>query len=349
MRRLIWIITFLAIAGLSMAVELKVGFVYVGTIDDGGWTEMHDRGRLHLEETFGNSIETNYIESITEGEQDIEILESFAERGYRLIFSTSFGFMDDVIQVASLFSDTVFMHCSGYKTAPNVGTYFGRIYEPGYLTGLIAGSMTKSDIIGYVATFNIPEVIRGINAFALGVEKANPGARVHVIWTRTWFDPSLEREAAVALLDLGADVIAQSQDSPAAIQAAGERGAYAIGYNSDMRAFNPDTYLASPVWNWGPFYERVVNEVMNGTWKSYQYWGGTAEGTVEIVMSELVPAEIRARVLKEREMIIKDDLHPFEGPLYDQKGTLRYDSGEIPDDSALLSMDWFVRNVVGNP
>ncbi|HNU23950.1 MAG TPA: BMP family ABC transporter substrate-binding protein, partial [Mesotoga sp.] len=202
-------------ASILIAEPLGIAFVYVGSVDDGGWTQKHDEGRQYIEKVFGDRIETSFIENVTEGEQDLEVLRGFAEREVKLVFSTSFGFMDDVVEVAKNFPGTVFMHCSGYKTAENLGTYFGRIYEPAYLTGLIAGEMTKSDLIGYVATFKIPEVIRGINAFAIGVSKANPNAQIHVIWTETWFDPSLEEEAAEALLDLGADVIAQSQDSPA--------------------------------------------------------------------------------------------------------------------------------------
>lgn len=213
-------VLFILCAVILASEPLSIGFIYVGSADDGVWTEKHDEGRRYLEKTFGSQIETSFIENVTEGEQDLEVLRSYAERNVKLLFSTSFGFMDDVMEIAKNYPDTIFMHCSGYKTAENVGTYFGRIYEPAYLTGLIAGEMTKSNIIGYVATFKIPEVIRGINAFAIGIAKVNPDARVHVIWTETWFDPSSEEEAADALLDLGADVIAQSQDSPAAVQAA---------------------------------------------------------------------------------------------------------------------------------
>lgn len=340
---------FILCAVILASEPLSIGFIYVGSADDGGWTEKHDEGRRYLEKTFGSQIETSFIENVTEGEQDLEVLRSYAERNVKLLFSTSFGFMDDVLEIAKNYPDTIFMHCSGYKTAENVGTYFGRIYEPAYLTGLIAGEMTKSNIIGYVATFKIPEVIRGINAFAIGIAKVNPDARVHVIWTETWFDPSSEEEAADALLDLGADVIAQSQDSPAAVQAAGQRGVYAIGYNTDMSAFSPDTFLTSPVWNWGVFYERVVKEVMEGKWTSYQYWGGIEDGVVDIVMSNLVPADLQKLVNEERSRIIEDDYHPFEGPLQDQDGKLRYSEGEKPTDEELLTMDWFVSNVIGSP
>ncbi|HNS66873.1 Purine-binding protein BAB2_0673 [Mesotoga infera] len=346
--RLVFVM-FVLLALSIQAMPLRVGFVYVGPTDDGGWSQKHDEGRLYLEKVFGHEIETEYAENVVEGEQDLEIMRSFAEHDFDIVFSTSFGFMDDVVEIAANYPKTIFMHCSGYKTSENLGTYFGRIYEPGYLTGLIAGSLTKSNIIGYVATFKIPEVIRGINAFAIGVEKVNPDARIHVIWTETWFDPSEEEEAAIALMDIGADIIAQSQDSPAAVQAAGNRGIYAIGYNTDMSAFSPKTFLASPVWNWGVFYERVVREVMDKKWKSYQYWGGIKDKIVDISMSSLVPQTIADIVVAEREKIISSDLHPFEGPLYDQSGNMRYAAGERPSDEELLSMDWFVRNVVGEP
>ncbi|KUK82124.1 MAG: Putative ABC-type transport system, periplasmic component/surface lipoprotein [Mesotoga prima] len=336
-------------ASILIAEPLGIAFVYVGSVDDGGWTQKHDEGRQYIEKVFGDRIETSFIENVTEGEQDLEVLRGFAEREFKLVFSTSFGFMDDVVEVAKNFPGTVFMHCSGYKTAENLGTYFGRIYEPAYLTGLIAGEMTKSDLIGYVATFKIPEVIRGINAFAIGVSKTNPNAQIHVIWTETWFDPSLEEEEADALLDLGADVIAQSQDSPAAVQAAGQRGVYAIGYNTDMSAFSPDTFLSSPVWNWGIFYERVINELMDDKWISNQYWGGIGDGVVDIVMSDLVPEALMDLVKNERKRIIESDYHPFEGPLIDQEGNTRYSKGETPTDEELLAMDWFVNNIVGSP
>jgi basic membrane protein A len=207
--------------------------------------------------------------------------------------------------------------------------------------------MTKTNIIGYVAAFPIPEVIRGINAFAMGVQYVNPQAKVHVVWSNTWFDPAREKEATVSLLDIGADVIAQHQDSPAPQQAAEDRGVYSIGYNSDMSAFAPKALLAAPVGNWGPYHEKIVRSVMDGTWTNEQYWGGINDGAVDIVLSDLVPSGVVKLVMSMRNSIVKGDMHPFVGPIYDQAGSLRYAEGEIPSDGDLLSMDWFINNVVG--
>jgi len=346
-RRTILVIAILLASMFLSAKALKVAYVYVGPVGDAGWTYAHDLGRQYVEKIFGDAIRTDFIESVSEGAESESVIRSYAQRGYDLIFATSFGYMDSVINVAKKYPKTIFMHCSGYKTANNVGTYFGRIYEPDFLSGLIAGIMTKSNIIGYVAAYPIPEVVRGINAFALGIEYVNPAAKVHVIWVNSWYDPALEKEAAISLLNIGADVIAQGQDSPAAQQAAQEYGVYSIGYNSDMEKFAPKSYLGAPVWNWGPYYERVIKEVMAGTWKSEQYWGGMADGVVDLDISDLVPNTVKKLVSVFKEAIISETFHPFVGPLYDQEGKLRVPAGDIPSDSELLSMDWFVDNVVG--
>ncbi|MBP8659911.1 MAG: BMP family ABC transporter substrate-binding protein [Mesotoga sp.] len=330
-----------------LAAPLKVAFVFVAPIGDGGWSFMHNQGRLYLEKVFGSDIVTDFIENVPEGAEAESVFRGYAQRGYDIVFGTSFGYMDSMVKVSKSFPKTTFMHCSGYQVTDNLGTYFGRMYEPRFLSGLVAGAMTKTNIIGYVAAFPIPEVIRGINAFAMGVQYVNPQAKVHVVWSNTWFDPAREKEAAVSLLDIGADVIAQHQDSPAPQQAAQDRGVYSIGYNSDMSAFAPKAFLAAPVWNWGPYYEKVVRSVMEGTWTNAQYWGGIKDGTVDIVLSDLVPSGVAKLVMSMRTAIIKGDMHPFVGPIYDQAGNLKYAEGEIPSDGDLLSMDWFINNVVG--
>ena len=348
MRRtfLLVIVLLFAFSLLASAV-LDVAFVYVGPIGDHGWSFTHDRGRLYVEDVFGDAIRTAYIENVAEGAEAETAIRGYARRGFDLIFTTSFGFMDPTIKVAAEYPGAIFMHCSGYKTADNVGTYFGRMYEPRFLSGMMAGAMTESDILGYVAAFPIPEVVRGINAFALGVNYVNPKAKVHVIWTNTWFDPGIEREAAISLLDLGADVIAQHQDTPAPQQAAEERGAYCVGYHSDMSAFAPNAYLGGPVWNWGPYYEEVIRNVMLGEWESEEFWGGMETGTVDILVADLVPVGVRKLVEVMEAAIASGDFHPFVGPVYDQDGVLRITEGEVPTDGELLSMDWFVNNVVG--
>lgn len=347
MKKLLFSLAILLVTLVVMAAPLKVAFIYVAPIGDGGWSFMHNKGRLHLEEVFGKDIVTDFIESVPEGSEAESVFRAYAQRGYDLVFGTSFGYMDSMVRAAKAFPKTTFMHCSGYQTSDNLGTYFGRMYEPRFLSGLVAGAMTKSNIIGYVAAYPIPEVIRGINAFALGVQYINPLAKVHVVWSNTWFDPAREKEAAVSLLDIGADVIAQHQDSPAPQQAAQERGVYSIGYNSDMSAFAPEAFLAAPVWNWGPYYEKIVRQVRDGTWKSEQYWGGIHDGTVDIFLSDLVPVGLARLVNLVRDTIIAGNFHPFEGPLYDQGGALKYGLGETPTDGELLSMNWFVKNVVG--
>lgn len=260
----------------------KVAFIYIGPPGDLGWTYMHDVGRLEMEAALGSAVETTYIESVEEGPDSARIMGQYARKGYDMIFATSFGYMDYALDTALENPDVLVEHCSGYKTADNMSTYFGRIYQPRYLSGIVAGSMTESDIIGYVAAFPIPEVIRGINAFTLGAQLVNPDVEVKVVWTNTWYDPVAEREAAVALLDSGADVLAQHQDTTEPPKAAKEAGAYSIGYDADMRKFVGDTVLCSPMWNWGPYYTDTISAAMDGSWESHQFWGGLTEHVVKL-------------------------------------------------------------------
>jgi basic membrane protein A len=259
--------------------------------------------------------------------------------------------MDPTINVAKDFPDTVFVHISGFKTAENVGTGFGKIEEPRYVSGLIAGKMTESNQIGYVAAFPIPEVIRGINAFTLGVRKANPDATVQVVWTNTWFDPQKERQAAEALLDGGADVIAQHQDTAGPQQAAEDRGLYGVGYNADMAPLAPKAVLTSAVWNWGPFYIDTVQRVIDGTWKSSQFWGGWKDGTVDLApIGPMVPDDVRAMAEAEIEKFKSGEetiYTIFTGPLLDQTGAEKVPAGQAMTDEELLSMNWFVEGVQG--
>jgi len=328
---------------------LRVAFVFVNPVTDMGWSFLQDQGRRFLETTFGPAVQTAFMQNVPENSDSALVFQGFAQNGFDLIFGTSFGYMESMAKVAQAYPQTIFMHCSGYKTAPNMGTYFGRMYQPRYLSGILAGKMTTSNIIGYVAAFPLPEVVRGINAFALGVLSVNEHAEIHVVWSGTWFDPGQEREAALALLDRGADVITQHQNSPACQQAAQDRGAFSIGYNSDMRTFAPDAFLGAPVWNWGPYFVRVVQSVLDGTWTSEAYWGGMKDGIVDLLLSDRVPSQVSAFVLDAREKILQGTLEPFEGPVWDQQGNLRIPAGEIPSDEELLRMDWLVRNVVGTP
>ncbi len=330
------------------AEELKVGFVYVGPVGDAGWSYAHDQGRLYLEENV-DGIVTVFAESVLEGPDAQKVMIEMVEQGCRVIFATSFGYMNAVINVAEKYPGVIFEHCSGYKTASNVANYFGRMYQPRYLTGIAAGMKTESNIIGYVAAFPIPEVVRGINAFTLGVRSVNPGARVHVAWTNTWYDPPLEKETALGLLDLGADVIAQHQDTPGPQQAAEERGAWGISYNSDMRDFAPQATMTGPVWNWGPYYVDVVKSVMDGTWERHEYWGSMADGIVDIASfnDNVVGEDIKEAVLGARELILSGELKIFDGPINDQNGDVKLPEGASMTDGEKLSFDWFVEGVVG--
>lgn len=331
---------------------LKVAFVYVGPVGDLGWTWAHDQGRKELEAAFPN-VTTVYQESVPENPADAErVIRQFAQDGADLIITTSFGYMDPTINVAKDFPDTKFIHISGYKTAPNVATAFGKIEEPRYVSGELAGLMTKSNQIGYVAAFPIPEVIRGINAFTLGVRKTNPEATVKVVWTNTWYDPQKERAAAEALLDGGADVITQHQDTAGPQQAAEDRGAYGIGYNADMSELAPNAFLTAPIWHWGVYYKQAVQDILDGTWKSTQYWGGWKDGIVDLApLASFIPEDIRKQIEDEEARFKsgeKDEFTIFSGPLKDQSGEVRVPEGQTMTGDEILGMNWFVEGVQGD-
>ncbi len=281
--------------GSFAAKEMKVGFVYVSPIGDAGYSYAHDVGRQAVEAMDG--VTTSYVESVPEGPDSERVILNMARKGYDVIFATSFGYMDPMLKVAKQFPKVAFLHCSGFKMADNMSNYFGRIYQARYLSGIVAGSMTKSNVIGYAAAFPIPEVIRGINAFTLGAQSVNPDVTVRVVWTKTWYDPAMEKEAAKSLLDVGADVIAQHQDSPGPQEAAQEKGVYSIGYNSDMSAFAPKSHMTAPVWNWGPYYTKVVEQVRKGTWKAESAWPGLKEGIVDLSpFGAMVPQDVQDKV-----------------------------------------------------
>jgi basic membrane protein A len=330
---------------------MKVAFVYVGPIGDGGWTFAHDQGRLALAEAFPN-VETVYQESVPENPADAErVIRQFAQDGANLVITSSFGYMDPTINVAKDFPEVQFIHISGFKRADNVSTGFGKIEEPRYVSGMVAGKMTKSNMLGYVAAFPIPEVIRGLNAFTLGVRKTNPDAKVKVVWTNTWFDPQKERQAAEALLDEGADVIAQHQDTPGPQQAAQDRGAFSVGYNTDMSEFAPKGVLTSAVWNWATYYEMAVQQMMDGTWESNDYWGGWQDGVVDLApFGEMVPADVVTLADEEIARFKSGEatiFTIFTGPLMDNKGEEKVAAGVAMTAEELLSMMWLVEGVEG--
>lgn len=326
--------------------EMKVGFVYVSPIGDAGYSYAHDVGRQAVEAMDG--VTTSYVESVPEGPDSERVILNMARKGYDVIFATSFGYMDPMLKVAKQFPKVAFLHCSGFKQSENMGNYFGRMYQARYLSGIVAGKMTKSNIIGYAAAFPIPEVIRGINAFTLGAQSVNPDATVRVVWTKTWYDPATEKEAAKSLLDVGADIIAQHQDSPGPQEAAEEKGVYSIGYNSDMSTFAPKAHLTAPVWNWGPYYTKVVDEVRKGTWKAESAWPGLAEGIVELApYGPMVPQDVQDLVNGVKEDIASGKKKVFVGPIKDQKGAVKIADGAVVPDGDLLGMTWFVEGVVG--
>lgn len=326
----------------------KVAFVYVAPIGDLGWTWAHDQGRLGLEEEFGDKVETAYIENVPEGPEAERVIRDFAQKGYNLIITTSFGFMDPTITVAQEFPETWFVHISGYKTAPNVSTAFGRIYQPRYLSGLVAGAATKTNTIGYVAAFPIPEVVRGINAFTRGVREVNPEAEVRVVWTNTWFGPPEEKEAAEALLSAGADVIAQHQDTTEPQKAAADAGGLSIGYNSDMAKIVGDTVLTGPIWHWDVKYKDVVQRIMDGAYESESYWGGLNDGVVDLApLSAGVSEETKQLVEEKRALIESGDWDVFCGPINGANGKLVVAEGKCLTDQEMLSMDYFIEGVQG--
>jgi basic membrane protein A and related proteins len=314
---------------LAAEKKLKAAFVYVSAVGDHGWSYAHDLGRQYIEKELG--VETAYTENVFG--PDIErVIRGYAQKGYDMIFTTSFEYMDPTIEVAADFPNIVFEHCSGYKTAANAGNYFGRIEEPRYLTGLVAGKMTKSNILGYVAAHPIPEVIRGINSFTEGVREANPKAVVKVVWTGSWYDPAKEKEAALSLINAGADVIAQHQDSPAAQEAAQDKKVYSVGYNQDMSKFAPDAHLTAPIWHWEVYYTKIVKEVQAGTWKADAYMGYMKDGVVDIApFGKMVPQDVQDMVMKRRQEII------------DGKFKLWPDK----TDQQLLEMNYFIEGVEG--
>lgn len=358
MRKIVWflvpalILTACAAAFAAFppipAEKINPGFVYIGPVGDGGWTFMHDKGRRDMEKDFPG-IKSTFVESVGEGPDSTRVFETLIRNGAKVIFGTTFGYMDFIQEAAKKHPDVIFMHCSGYKDAPNVGTYFGRMYQARYLSGLVAGSMTKKNVIGYVAAQPIPEVIRGINAFTQGVRKVNPKAEVRVIWIFSWFDPGKEKEASKALIDAGADVLAMHADTGATPQAAEEAGVYVVGYNNDMSTYAPTKHLTAPVWDWSIYYRYAIGNVVKGTWKSEQIWWGLKEGMVGLSpFGKDVPEPVKKLVEEEKAKIIAGKWDVFWGPVKDQSGAVKVPEGKAMTDGEMLSMNWFVEGVKGD-
>ena len=349
--------TFLAAAAATMLAAgaahaqdpVKVGFILVGPIGDGGWNYEHNQGRLAVEEHFGDKVETIYQESVPEGADAERALTQMALQGADLIFTTSFGYMDPTINVAAKFPNVKFEHATGYKTAPNVGVYSARFYEGRAVQGHIAGKMTKTNKIGYIASFPIPEVIRGINSAYIHAKKVNPDVEFSVIWAYTWFDPAKEADAAKALIEQGADVILQHTDSTAPQAAAAEAGnVITFGQASDMSEYAPMPRVSSIIDNWAPYYIARTQAVIDGTWESDNTWDGIGAGMVGIgEITDAVPADVKAEALALKDSIASGAYHPFTGPLNKQDGSAWLAEGEVADDGTLAGMGFYVEGLTG--
>ncbi len=339
----------LGMATAAHAADTKVGFIYVGPVGDGGWTYEHDQGRKAVEAAFGDAVETMYQENVPEGADAERAITQMALQGADLIFTTSFGYMDPTINVAAKFPNVKFEHATGYKQADNVSVYSARFYEGRAVQGTIAGHMTKSNIVGYIGSFPIPEVIRGINSAFIHARKVNPDVQFKIVWAYTWFDPAKEADAAKVLIEQGADVILQHTDSTAP-QAAAEAAGNVItfGQASDMAEFGPMPRVSSIIDNWGPYYVARTQAVMDGTWTSVSTWDGIGAGMVGIgEISDAVPAEVKAEALALKAALADGSYHAFTGPLNKQDGSAWLAEGETADDGTLAGMNFYVEGIEG--
>ena len=335
-----------ALPALAHGEKLKVGFIYVGPVGDGGWTFQHDLARKAVLEKYGDRVETTFIESVPEGADAERAITQLALSGHKLIFTTSFGFMDATVNVAKKFPDVKFEHATGYKTAENLATYDARFYEGRAVMGTIAGRMTKSNKIGYIGSFPIPEVVQGINSSYLHAKKVNPDVEMKVVWAYTWFDPAKEADAAAALIAEGVDVILQHTDSTAPLAKAQEAGAIGFGQASDMAAFKPTPRVSSIIDNWAPYYIKRVGEVLDGTWTSHSVWLGIGDGEVEIgEITKAIPAEVKAEAEALKAKIASGEYHPFTGPLKKQDGSDWLAEGQTASDDDLRGMNFYVEGI----
>ena len=358
MRRL----TMLALAGVVLAAcggstappasaALKVAWIYVGSASDAGWTKAHDDARLYVEQQLGAKVKTTFKENVPEGPQTSQVIDDLVKDGNKLIFATSYGFQDAMAAAAKKYPSVYFEQATGFKTDKNFAEFFGAAEDADYLTGIAAGAATKNGKIGFVAPFAIPEVIREINAFTLGAQLAHPGATVKVIWTSTWFDPAKEKKAAESLIAAGVDVLGQGQDSPATGEAAKAAGSIKwAGYDSDQTSFAPDQWLTATVYHWGPYELTRVKAVLDGTWKTGSYYGGLNDGLVDIApFGKSVSAATQATINDKKQGLKAGTFYEFTGPLKDQTGAVKVPAGTKLTLDQILTMDWFVQGVVGNP
>jgi len=325
---------------------VKAAFVYVGPVGDFGYSFAHDQGRKFLAEKLGDKVVTTFVENVAEGPDAERVIRKLAQDGNDIIFSTSFGFMNPTLKVAKQFPKVKFEHATGYQTAANMGIYNARFYEGRAVLGTIAGHMSKSGKAGYVASFPIPEVVMGINAFTLAARKVNPAFETQVVWVNSWYDPAKEAQATSALLDQGADIITQHTDSPGPLQEAEKRGAVAFGQAWDMASFAPNAHMTAIVDNWGPYYVGRVEAVAAGTWKQDDVWLGMKEGEVKMSpFNEKMPADVKAAAQKVVDETTAGTYSVFTGPIKDQAGAEKVAAGAVIPDADLLKMDWYVEGV----
>ena len=335
-------------APVAKAEPLKIGFAYVGPVGDGGWTFAHDTARKKLEAEFGDKIQTTYVESVPEGPDAERVLRDLASQGNKLIFGTTFGYMDTIQKLSGDFKDVKWEHATGYKTADNVRTYDSRTYEGAYMAGIVAGAMTKSNTLGIVASVPIPEVIRNINSFTMGAQSMNPNVKTKVVWVNEWFSPPKETEAATSLINGGADILFQNTDSPAVLKTAEEKGIRAFGWDSDMTAYGPKAHLGSSIINWQPYYSKAVNDVLNNTWTTGSNWWGVKEGAIDLVsLAEDIPAEVKAKVDEVRNGLKDGSFVIWKGPLAGNDGKELLAEGTAADDAFLAGVNFYVKGVEG--
>jgi simple sugar transport system substrate-binding protein len=335
-------------AAPAKAEPLKIAFAYIGPVGDGGWTFAHDNGRKAVEKEFGGKVVTTFTESVPEGPDAERVIRDMVGQGNKLIFGTTFGYMDYMLKVAADAKDVKFEHATGYKTAENLRTYDSRTYEGAYMAGVIAGGMTKTNVLGVVGSVPIPEVVRNINSFTLGAQSVNPKIRTKVVWVNKWFDPPKETEAATSLLNGGADVLMQNTDSSAVLQTAEKAGKYAFGWDSDMTAYGPKAHLASAIINWGPYYIKATKDALEGTWKTGQAWWGVKEGAIDIVsISDKVPAELKTKVEGVKSGLKDGSYVIWKGPIVDNAGKEVLKKDEVADDKWLGGINFFVKGVEG--
>ncbi|MDR6216289.1 BMP family ABC transporter substrate-binding protein [Paracidovorax wautersii] len=338
-----------AAAPAPKAEPLKIAFAYVGPVGDGGWSFAHDNGRKAIEKEFGDKVVTSFVESVPESADAERVLRDMAGQGNKLIFGTTFGYMETIQKIAPDFKDVKFEHATGYKTAENVRTYDSRTYEGAYMAGVIAGAMTKTNTLGVVGSVPIPEVIRNINSFTLGAQSVNPKIKTKVVWVNEWFSPPKETEAATSLINGGADVLFQNTDSPAVLKTAQEKGKRAFGWDSDMTAYGPKAHLGSAVINWGPYYIKATKDALEGTWTTGQSWWGVKEGAIDMVsIAEDVPAETKAKVDEVKKGLQDGSFVIWKGPIVGQDGKEILAKDAVADDKFLGGVNFYVKGVEGS-